>query len=79
VTVSEIAKTKAVSLFYTFYHHPEYRGPKFTWEGFPEMARNHVEAEIFIHLERSPTKEEKSLAGQIAFKEAQRLVTETKP
>jgi len=43
------------------------------------MARNHVEAEIFIHLERSPTKEEKSLAGQIAFKEAQRLVTETKP
>lgn len=55
---------------------PQYQGEEFTWENFPTLARNMLEANLFMHYAKLPKDFDtvKVQAGQHAFDYASRLV-----
>lgn len=55
---------------------PDMRGPKFTWEGFPSMLRPLVEASAFTAFRYKIGRDIEQYAGEIAYREAERLVSE---
>jgi hypothetical protein len=59
---------------------PRYQGEKFTWENFPTMAKNMLEANLFMHYAKLPKDFDtvKTQAGQYAFDYASQLVEKNK-
>lgn len=55
-----------------------YRGPKFTWENFPEMAARLASTSAFMNFshEEKLTTEDENLVGQTAREVAAKLVAE---
>jgi hypothetical protein len=63
-----------VSSTFAMMHNPKFRGPKFTWENFPEMMAERCKVEIFIYVNRC-TDEMKEYARQCGMEIATRLVS----
>lgn len=75
--VKKVAKVIVNSLFADFIAHPEYKGPNFTWDNFPNMAEKIVRANLFTSFsEREYKKEWEELAGEVAFQHAKSLVAQ---
>jgi len=71
----EIAKVYTVSLFNDM-QNPAYRGPNFTWEGFPEMAARLASTSAFMYFSdaKTPTAEDEAFVARVAKQLAARLV-----
>ena len=75
----EVAKTMANGLFKAFSEEKS-QGPRFTWEGFPNLAANFAETQCFMnfsHWDRFSKRKKTTLekiAGVEALEEARRLI-----
>jgi len=73
----EWGKDWATALFKDFRAHPEYLGPKFTWEGFPAMAGRLCEASAGTHFVSRRWRTLGAIAGAAAVERASELIAET--
>lgn len=66
----------AERMFRDFRDHPEWRGVKFTWSGFPEMVRSLAEASAFTIYRRNHVPADAAQqAAEAASARARRLIT----
>jgi hypothetical protein len=72
--LQELAITMATSFFHDM-QNPAYRGPNFTWAGFPEMAAGLAETNAFMSFPESErlTQEEELFAADVARETARDL------
>ena len=74
-----LAKEVGVAIaksYYEIFSDPTNRGPKFTWEEFPNMCRRAAEIHVNIALPHrvKAQQEIESIAGETAYEEANRLL-----
>jgi hypothetical protein len=74
-----LAKEVGVAIaksYYEIFSNPTNRGPKFTWEEFPNMCRRAAEIHVNIALPHKvkAQQEVESVAGETAYEEATRFL-----
>jgi len=64
----------AEMLFRDFTEHPEWRGSKFSWKKFPDMAGGLARVNAALAFHSRPTVEQQDKCGQAAHNRAMELI-----
>jgi hypothetical protein len=74
--LAEIGSTYADTMFHEFVEHPEYRGPNFTWDNFPNLAARMATVSAFQYFPETEklSQEDEAVAAQAARTTATKLV-----
>jgi hypothetical protein len=74
--LAEIGSTYADTMFHEFVEHPEYQGPNFTWDNFPNLAARMATVSVFMYFSDTEqlTQGDEAVAAEAARTTAIKLI-----